>query len=184
MIVWSGQDPEVHLQYGGRNEPYAGCLFAMNIGRDTESVMTQSQKDLIKVEVDNAHSDGRLVMYVFDSMLGVSQPPSFVETIEDMDFPVLALAVFGQQAPKLQFRYRLYEPNGKKEFSNLTNAFFRNCVASWAEASRRENDRNEGPATGPVPLFSKFKFDLPPQARMFGFATVDNKKVFIPPINV
>lgn len=143
-------------QYEGRNEPYDGCLVIMNVGDETEADVTVEQREILSKEVDDAHANGWLVIYAFDSHQGVSKPPAFVEVVEDMDFPVLARAVF--EVDIISFEYQPYL--GKQEFSDFVSHVY------------------DGHG-----IVGRFKFDHR-TSRIVGFATVDGQKVFIPPMAV
>lgn len=149
-MIWV--DDNSKFAFEKRNEPYGGCMVVMNVGADTP--LTKLQQSVLRSQVDKAHAKGWLVIYAFDSSIGVSAPPQCVEAIPDMDMPALAKSIFGREDFDL-----LYKPHeGKAEFVEILSCVF----AGNGQCTDMAFDRREG--------------------CVMGFATVDGKKVFIPPV--
>lgn len=62
-----------------------GCLLVMNIGNDNYNDLPDNYVKTISERVNQAHADGWMVLYVFDSEVDPSQPPEYFDSSEDMD---------------------------------------------------------------------------------------------------
>ena len=88
MTIWVGQDPN-EMSDPSAFGPFDGCLVVMNIGLETyNDVYKLSPAYIEQVEncVADAHADGWLVLYLFDSDTGAQPPPEEFDVIEGMDF--------------------------------------------------------------------------------------------------
>jgi len=68
--------------------PFDGVLLVLNIGEDNyESLnLPQEYEDALQDALANAHADGWAVIYLFDNMRGVCNPPEHFEFTEEVDF--------------------------------------------------------------------------------------------------
>lgn len=87
MAQWLGQKVEE------RN----GCLMVMNIGNDNFETLPDNYLNQIRDRVGQAHADGWMVLYVFDSATDPSKPPEYFDTAEEMDTVRMMFDVCGRR---------------------------------------------------------------------------------------
>jgi hypothetical protein len=88
MTIWVGQDPN-EISDPSTFGPFDGCLVVMNIGKETYGDVYKTSPAYIE-QVENciadAHADGWLVLYLFDSDTGAQPQPEEFDFVEGMDF--------------------------------------------------------------------------------------------------
>jgi len=102
----------------GKTEERNGCLLVMNIGNDNIDSIPINYAEKIRERVNDAHANGWMVLYVFDSKTDPSKPPDYFDNGEEMDVVRMMFDVCGRKDSNFNLlpELRLKEFNAIADF--------------------------------------------------------------------
>lgn len=103
---WLDEKPEEH---------FSGCLMILNIGQENIHLVSSKYKEALSADVANAHADGWMIVYAFDSQTGPYKAPEEFSNVEGMDFVRMMFDVCGRKDSD----FSLYPDKRMEEFKKI-----------------------------------------------------------------
>jgi len=80
-----------------KEDKFEGCLLVLNIGQENIRDHSKEYTETLKSVAADAHADGFMTLYAFDSDTGPMRIPEIFDNVEGMDFVRMMFDVCGRQ---------------------------------------------------------------------------------------